>query len=644
MTDKPSKLLHFNFTPVQSFVAQARRTRDLWAGSYLLSWLAGHAMSAIIEDGGEILMPSVEGDALMAAIKKPEAAPQLAKSLGTLPNRFTACIPDDRDPNVYVLVIQAKWQQVADVVYNRINTGKTPVDKDFWDRQIKHHWEFAWVIGDDSSLLDTRKNLRVLKPIQESGEKCTVCGERQELSESGESPPFKPNRKRSRHWWSALQESDLDLRENERLCAVCLTKRLFPLVAEVAISWPVERYYPSTAYLAAIDWLDKVVDAAKQPKSAKATQIAANELVAVAKGLRVYNAECNTKIKSLIENIRDSGIDENLIKLDGDVFYLSGIAADQLQKRGSNARLSTEEKQQLSKALKKLHDAVDSEATPFYALLLMDGDGMGKLLAGRSADERKAISKALAGFTGQVPDIVYQHNGKLVYAGGDDVFALLPASTAINCAAQCRNAYRQAFTFTDLTDEIKTAATISAAVQFAHQNIALNVVVQDAHRLLDGVAKDRTGRDALACRVWKPGGAVLTWSQPWISEQQTDFAELLQAVADDFHPQKNQDDRFSSKFLHKLRDLFELVESGEHINAKQIEDLLVAEYLANREHNWLDNDKEQQRRQAQERVARLLALCRQQTRLSENGQISYRTGCYQADAALLVRFLVQKEV
>ena len=76
------KTLYFNFTPVQSFVAQARRTRDLWAGSYLLAWLSGQAMNAIIADGGEIEMPCVKGDLLMAAIQDSNHASRLAKSLG----------------------------------------------------------------------------------------------------------------------------------------------------------------------------------------------------------------------------------------------------------------------------------------------------------------------------------------------------------------------------------------------------------------------------------------------------------------------------------------------------------------------------------------------------------------------------------
>ena len=39
MTD--AAILHVKLGPVQGFIRQARRTRDLWAGSFLLSWLSG---------------------------------------------------------------------------------------------------------------------------------------------------------------------------------------------------------------------------------------------------------------------------------------------------------------------------------------------------------------------------------------------------------------------------------------------------------------------------------------------------------------------------------------------------------------------------------------------------------------------------
>lgn len=53
------QIFHFTIGPVQGFVAQARRTRDLWAGSFLLSWLAGQAMAAVFNQGGTITFPDV---------------------------------------------------------------------------------------------------------------------------------------------------------------------------------------------------------------------------------------------------------------------------------------------------------------------------------------------------------------------------------------------------------------------------------------------------------------------------------------------------------------------------------------------------------------------------------------------------------
>ena len=51
------KYFHFTLGPVQSFVAQARRTRDFWAGSFLLSWLSAVAIQAVKAQGGEVRFP-----------------------------------------------------------------------------------------------------------------------------------------------------------------------------------------------------------------------------------------------------------------------------------------------------------------------------------------------------------------------------------------------------------------------------------------------------------------------------------------------------------------------------------------------------------------------------------------------------------
>ncbi len=83
-----NKYLVFTLGPVQGFVAQSRRTRDLWAGSFLLSYLSGQAMNAVLNNGGEILKPSVGRapkitDYLLNAIYTKANSGQI---IGSLPN------------------------------------------------------------------------------------------------------------------------------------------------------------------------------------------------------------------------------------------------------------------------------------------------------------------------------------------------------------------------------------------------------------------------------------------------------------------------------------------------------------------------------------------------------------------------------
>jgi len=42
-----------------------------------------------------------------------------------------------------------------------------------------------------------------------------------------------------------------------------------------------------------------------------------------------------------------------------------------------------------------------------------------------------------------VPDIVSRHHGTLIYAGGDDVLALLPTTTVLACARELKETYQR---------------------------------------------------------------------------------------------------------------------------------------------------------------------------------------------------------
>jgi CRISPR-associated protein Cmr2 len=64
--DKPAFLI-FTITPVQSFIVTARKTSDLWAGSYLLSYLIYKAIEVIMENYGpdNIIFPNLLGQPLV---------------------------------------------------------------------------------------------------------------------------------------------------------------------------------------------------------------------------------------------------------------------------------------------------------------------------------------------------------------------------------------------------------------------------------------------------------------------------------------------------------------------------------------------------------------------------------------------------
>lgn len=107
-------LLTVSLGPVQDFIAQARTTSDLWAGSHLLSRLSWEAMRVVCEQVGPdaILFPQLRGvpqvDLWLASEMKLDAG--LFETLewrkestdanplfaAALPNRFVAVVPSDQ--------------------------------------------------------------------------------------------------------------------------------------------------------------------------------------------------------------------------------------------------------------------------------------------------------------------------------------------------------------------------------------------------------------------------------------------------------------------------------------------------------------------------------------------------------------------
>ena len=236
------------------------------------------------------------------------------------------------------------------------------------------------------------------------------------------------------------------------------------------------------------------------------------------------------------------------------------------------------------------------------------------------------------------------HKAGHLYAGGDDVLALLPLEDALDCAVALRKHYLDCF------DAQVVSTTLSGAIEYAHAKMPLGKVLSDTHDLLDNVAKDGRGRDAIACRVWKPGGQKLEWAMPWecALEDSDPNTVVVDRLAKRFREQAEQEGReMASGFFYRLQAQFDLLNPvGEGASAVLDEslatDLLAMEYL----NSGIVRDKRWDMEQARAMIRPLLEQCRVIIRdKNVTDPADWQTLPRRAaDGALLVHFLASKGV
>lgn len=634
------RYFHFTLGPVQGFVAQARRTRDFWAGSFLLSYLAGIAMLEVKKQHGEIVFPIPDNNYLdwIETGTRTQGKPKH----GGIPNRFLAEVPEKFSGKQVKQALKTAWRELAERVWKMDLEGHAaPETRAIWDRQINGFWDVAWVLTPDeeaTDLLDRRKNWRSHYLQPEPGMKCMAMEGMQELS--GADRPGEGGK-----FWEDLRGSrktaiETDLREDERLCAVAYVKRRFVHCFEgfraempsgcqahgwQAHGWKIPTAVPSVTYIAAAPWLVQAM--------ARANASALWDFHDAAADLAGHG-----EWDSNLACVRDADGHRQWKALDGHAFFEADLR---------NAKLFSDRPsaERVLGALAGLRQSANPKLgppAPYYALLLMDGDSLGQHMG--EPGKRELISAALNAFTGGVQKIVEQErSGFLIYAGGDDVLALLTLEDALPCAAALRTCYEAAFgqAFAGQPANLRFPATISAAIQYAHYRLPFTKILADAHGLLDEVAKDGRGRDAVAARVWKQSGLHLTYAQPWaIALQEGGIADLVGRL----RGEGGEKTQVAGGFFYRMRELFALLkpakEGGEKFDPEDMVKLLAYEYR----HSGIHDAKIGQEK-AVAFIRPLLAQCRPAKRkveqAADNGPVITfeEQPKLEADAALLVRFL-----
>lgn len=503
-------------TPVQSFIAEARRASDLYVGSQTLVQLAKAAAQAIGPD--RLIYPAPLNGVL------PDDVPNVIVA------RVDAAVAEQVARKAHE-ALRRRWGELTEearqVLVNYVTPDRTW--EETWKRQVDHHWQVFWVVVSMDgqgygktyqtarAALDALKRSRIFPQVIEPGARDSLSGAREALHRDGES---------AKDYWATVAQkvgpTRLRPEGRERLDAIGATKRFCSLA----------KFFPSTSTVASADFLEI------------ARRKAAGPLTSYRQAIE--------EVLGTRHIVRPA---DDLWPYDGDLFFQETLTEERL--RDSYHRIEHPDKLGPARQrLGQLHQAVGGPPSPYYAVFVLDGDGMGAHIRGLlerpdPEDAHREFSRRLAEFARVVPDVMDQEfrrgvlgsdagsdtglRGRdfLVYNGGDDVLAFAPLSGAVRMAQALAQRFSQ-----QVPD-----CTASAGVAVVHHLYPLDAALaaaREAERLAKGVA----GKAAVAVTVLRRSGERITMRSRW-----ADLGNLFDTLVDHFAT-----GRLSSRFAYDLAE------------------------------------------------------------------------------------------
>ncbi len=464
MTDA---ILIFTFSPIQSFISEARRAADLYAGSKILSQLANAAGKAIGETN--LIFPA-------------------NLDASDTPNKLVARVPFEQAEQIADAAkkeLLKKWKDdIAKSARDELakyDPKPNGIWDTIWNRQIDRVWEIYWaacmIEGDAYSAaykqagraLDAVKRTRAFEQAEEDGLKDTLSGRRSALRVAGtDAKAYWKSISQSNH----LNPSQLRPDGKERLDALGAVKR-FCKIADA-------ENFASVSMVATKEYVEKATSALAFPP---------------------FRTAVEQLLREEIYRVRN----DVLWPYDGDLFFSETLTAERLKDSYGLQQPDPHRLEQAQRALKKLHDEI-GKPSPYYAIIQLDGDSMGEAIDRcEDAEQHQAFSESLADFAKQVrDDIVEKHHGTLIYNGGDDVLALAPLSQALPLARALADAFSKTV----------TGCHASAGIAIAHHLYPLDVALNAARRA-EKMAKGVDGKNAVCVRALKRSGETLEARSSW---------------------------------------------------------------------------------------------------------------------------------
>ena len=489
-------LITLSLGPVQSLIGAARRTRDLWCGSWLLSEAARAAARVLHEQQADCLIfPCPDDpDADLERQQRPGDTANIANILRAeidLPNADAARLLCEKAK-------AAAASRVTALGASALERLGRPVRADVWQAQIHDILEAfaAWtLIAADSQgyaqasrrlggVLHARKatrDFRACKPLSTPGlPKSSLDGARETVLPDDWSRNGRGRR-------------TLGLSDGEQLDALGVIKRL---------AGDADQFTPYPR-IAADPWIAQLTSAQRQRLRAAYEPLVALDLATRVRG----NAGIYDALPFDAAMLYGSRLDSALVQARDHSEQTRALLA----LKACMAEIRRETTNTCRQA---------SEPVPYAAILKADGDRMGRLLArAGNARQSREISRALHRFASSVRAIVRTHRGHAIYAGGDDVLALVPLAQAVDCAKSLADAFRSSLggIAIELGTESVDRPTLSTGLGIGHVMEPLGAQRARAERAeheAKGAATAKP-RNALAILLGIRSGAELCWRSRW---------------------------------------------------------------------------------------------------------------------------------
>ncbi|CAN5359955.1 hypothetical protein BH23VER1_BH23VER1_27090 [soil metagenome] len=696
-------LLLFQIGPVQEFIAQARSTRDLWSGSYLLSWLVAAVIAKLTGDLGPdcVISPALRGQPLYDWIHRrmleqsrftsPDgassasfaeafkiASPDFQELALTpnLPNRILALVPESYPVPDLVDALNEEFRKIADRCWDFF--GKhAPLKgswKPAWDFQTGHFLQTAWqlwpcgtipattallehVSGPGRAAFARARAAAATTPTEDLNHRCYPTREPSGFAWAGnyllashrlaarratrefdawQAHPSAGERDAYSGKEEALVDADwIDraqkvptirhlFRGGERLGAINLIKRVW----HKAYLDPVHHLkrtreaFDSVYAIAAGGWKARMEQKLREDGECWAA------FLAFAKSAHDAS-DRQTTMESIrsAPNRREGNIQEMdwLEKLDAEL-----LVPDTWEAAGAPEVAGT---------LRTLLGKTRLGPPPvYYAVIALDGDKIGARLSGENnplvrdllseaaVDYFEKLEGAVDWLNGPRPvspsfhlgfsealsnfglycarRVVEAHHGQLIYSGGDDVLAMVPASEAFACASGLRMAFRgdaalarsRSYSdhfvdpgvdgFVQLGKKFRhpaepdwpllvpgPALDVSAGIAVGHVKAPLQDLIHEAHAQEKRAKAESTGegggglgRSAVSAKLLKRSGEHVVWGTKFASPG-TELLDHLRQQVSPHHP----------SFAPRMQGLLTLLLRADRAALESDSPLVVAE-------------------------------------------------------------------